>query len=1516
MKDLLSLVPAMAILAACGRTAGVPDTGADGAGDVVTSDDTPLDTTGLKSDLRDAETADAPPSDPDAPDPGVAEDAEEPGEAPDDTEDAIGDVTGDVTADVPDDATGDADGAADIAADIAPDVAVDIAPDVAAEPGSDPFPSGFCAKKKVATWSRKVLHVGGVVTFNEVLYHPAGGPGLEWLELYNPLAVDTDLSGWRLDGAVAYTFPEGTILPGRGFLVVAADPAALAASNGIQGSLGPWAGQLPDEDGQVVLKNNAGRLMDSVAYDDSDPWPVAADGSGASLAKVDPDGSSEFAEGWTASRSIGGTPGQANLPDPLAPPAVQTLVAMDATWRYEASGADPGPSWNAPGFDDSAWPSAKATFVAGTGLPDGGGTVLPSGAITTYFRTDFDFAGDPATAKAWLDLLLDDGAVVYLNGVEVLRLDMPEGELSPSTPAAEPVGEPAFYGGGLLPAASLLPGPNVLAVEVHQADDGAGDLAFAARLRVSAWPAETAGGPGVVLNEVGGGSPPFWVEVANAGAIPADVGGIVIASSAGAEHVLPPLTLAPGAVLLVPEAALGFAAAVGDKVFLFAAGHADVLDAVEVAATPRARAVPGTGPWSYPDTATPGAANIIALHGEVVINEVMYHHAPKTLPDGTAEASPEEWIELFNRGSVDVDVGGWRLADEVEFEVPAGTTLPAGGYLILARDAAGLKAAHPGIPVVGDYDGKLDNDGGRILLLDACGNVADEVAYRDGGRWPSAADGGGSSLELRDPFADNAVPEAWAASDESAAASWQFYEYQDVAAPSPVGPDGQWQEFVMGLLDEGVVLLDDVSVVEDPAGAALERVQDGTFEAGAATGWRFIGNHRHSEVVPDPDDPGNHVLRLVATGATEHMHNHAEATLAGGHQVTNGQTYRVSFRARWVSGSNRLNTRLYFNRLARTTVLPVPEPNGTPGAQNTASQANLGPTYTGFGHAPAVPAAFEPVLVSVVASDPDGVAGVTLWTSVAGGAATATPMQDTGGGRYLAVVPGQAAGTLVQFWVEGSDLTGAVSAFPAAGPASRALWKVDDGLAATNGLHNVRILLTQADADWLHDEVNVMSNDLVGATVVYDEREAFYDVGVRLKGSERGRSMPPRTGFSVHFHPEQPFRGVYRTVMLDRSEGVGFGQREMLINQVMCHAGSVSCEYNDLVQVIPPRLGHTGPAELQLARFSDLFLDSQFEHGSDGMLFEYELIYYPTTTDDGTPEGGKLPQPDLVVGTPVKDLGDDQEAYRYNFIIKNNLWQDDYSGLIAFAKAFGLTGDAFNTLVDDYIDVDEWLRSFAFATLSGAWDQYASGAAHNAFFYVRPSDGRVLYLPHDLDFYPANPYNPVVWSGDLARLLEVPERLRRYYGHVLDIIQTSYNAAYMQRWCDHYGSLLPGQDFAGHCQFIAERSAWALDGAADSVSKAVPKVPFAITTNGGADFTVPGPAPITLDGTGWVDVNEIRPAGGAATLDVVWTGPTEWQASLPLHCGPNVIALEALDPHGSLVGGDSITVTASGGSCP
>lgn len=1568
-----------------------------------------------------------------------------------------------------------------------------------------PETTGLCAAKVLAPWSRKTSGLGGAVSFNEVMYHPKDNADLEWIEVYNPLGIDVDVSGFRLDGDIQFTFPMATFIPSRGFLVVAADADLLAKEAGKPVALGSYTGRLPNDEGRIEIWNNAGRLLDVIDYADREPWPVVPDGSGASLAKRHAGTASGTAEEWTRSARIGGTPGTANFPETQGAAPTLTLVPFEANWKYNTSGTTPPANWTSISFDDSAWSSGQAgfystntmpmptsvaaTFTAdnyfalyvgkkdGTGLrligrdtmsdwtsaesftfsvapddygyvaaweapgdtggpqsligqfvlpgniilstaptpfewilgpmngspggaltdpapalavlqnliatanqnqawdtprafadrssapwgpalngvfapgtqfiwadtfndpstsndnntyilfrtkdpvvPPKGTTPLPLGPTTTYFRTTFQGATDVEFIQPWIDALIDDGAVFYLNGEEVLRLRMPTGSVNAATLATSAVTEAIVEPGNLISAKGLVAGKNVLAVEVHQRQANDVDMTFDAALSTSiANKAQQEQNIDLAFHEVAAGNDEsFWVELTNRGTATLDLQGYVVVSSNGGEFELPAQSLEPGALFQIDEATLGFDAKFGDKLFLVTPDRGAVFDGVRVAEVPRGRTMDSLG-FLYPDEATPGKPNQFVQHDEIVINEIMYQSPPEKAPDGAKVKSTLEWIELLNRSDKPVDISGYQFVDAIEYGFPVGTVVPAGGQVVVTNDIAAMKAAYPTLPstangiLLGDFKGGLSNSDETLVLLDACGNPADSLHYYDGGHWPILAGGGGSTLELRDARADNATGEAWAASDEGARSSWQTIVYEGVAQPSSVGPDGTYQEFLIGMLEAGTVLIDDVSVIEDPAGIKRELLQNGKFESGGSATWRLLGNHRHAEVIEDPTKPGNHVLRLEATGPTEHMHNHLETTLAQGQTIENGTNYRISLRAKWLGGSNQLHTRLYFNRLARTTELALPTSPGTPLAPNGRAETNIGPTYRDLQHAPVVPQPYEPVRVSVVATDPDDIRDLTLFYAVDGGAFASLPMTKDDGDRYTALVPGNAAGSIHQFYVTGKDGQGATSMFPAKGPESRALWKVDDGLAETQGLHNVRIVLTPGDTQWMFDPKNLMSNDPLPATVIDDEQRAFYDVGVRLKSSERGRPEVARVGFALKFQPDRRFRGIFDNFMADRSEGVGYGQRELLFNQAVNHAGTITSHYDDVVKVLTPRPEHVGPAHLQMARFGDLLLDYQFENGGDGTVFEYELIYYPLTTDTGTPEGNKLPQPDSVDGVPIQDLGADKEAYRMAFIIKNNRWRDDYEGLMQFAKVFGSSGPAFDMNIGNVIDVDEWLRAFAFGVLSGTVDNYAAGSQHNGNFYVRPVDGRVLYFPHDLDFYGGSPQSPIVPSGDLAKLITNPVRRRLYYGHLYDILSTSYNGSYMGYWANHLGQLLPAQDFAGHLQFITARADWVLNSAPDAVTKAFPKVTFAITTNGGAAFSVTT-ASVTLDGTGWIDVADARNAG--VSVGLVWQDQTTWKATLPLKCGANAVQLDAIDRRGLVVGSDSITVTRTGNGCP
>ena len=232
----------------------------------------------------------------------------------------------------------------------------------------------------------------------------------------------------------------------------------------------------------------------------------------------------------------------------------------------------------------------------------------------------------------------------------------------------------------------------------------------------------------------------------------------------------------------------------------------------------------------------------------------------------------------------------------------------------------------------------------------------------------------------------------------------------------------------------------------------------------------MTGNHSAS-AVDDPLSVGNKVMKVVATGTTEHMCNHVTTTLKAGasyHTISAANTYAISFRAKWLRGSNRLHTRLYCNRLARQTFLNVPVTGGTPGAVNRSKVANLGPTFDAMIHAPAVPEISQDATVTLKVADPDGVASVELFTSVEGAAFTSVPMTTSGGGVYTGTVPGKTAGTRVQYYVRATDVPGAVSFYPAAGPASRAIIQWQDSKAilqmpAGGKPHNIRIIMPSAN---------------------------------------------------------------------------------------------------------------------------------------------------------------------------------------------------------------------------------------------------------------------------------------------------------------------------------------------------------------------------------------------------------------------------------------------------------------------
>jgi hypothetical protein len=1813
------------------------------------------------------------------------------------------------------------------------------------------------------------VQADSAVVFNEIMYHPLTNEAqLEWVELQNQMAVDVDISQWRLDGGIDFRFPEGTVVRAGNYLVIASSPATLMSAAGLTNVLGPFANRLSNAGERLRLRNNDSRIMDEVTYGVEGDWPVAPDGAGPSLARRRTNTSGSDARHWTASAQIGGTPGAENFP--VKPPTVisNTVAMVEGSWRFNDAGIDLGTGWRRADYDDSGWASGLGLFYQGDApLPAAKNTPLTPGRTTYYFRTAFVVTGDVSRVQLQLRPVIDDGAVGYLNGTEIFRLNMPPGDVNYSTLANGVVANAAF--GETIVLYQVPAGTNVLAVEVHQApqfaayaqvvvnstpvgywrlgetsgtaldsspvsgaqngtysgflasnrgqagprptdainatalsgfeadnaaprfagdSDGGNDVitipdngvlnfsssriftleawvngaaaqessagiiakgtggggeqfaidVFGGVYRFFGWdggtpnnaavagatvgpngtwqhlvavldqpagrmklyingverasatprptllntthevsigarknigsagydlnfdgridevaiynraltPAEitahfnaaftnnAAAGPDtndvvfglevvtaetlpepepikVAFNELASSTnAAFGIELINCGRTDANLGGWTIARFGGAtnrEYVIPSQTLAPGELRQISKAEMGFGADSGDRLVLYTPGRTNVADAVVAKKDPRGRSPDGTGAWWFPNQPTPGLSNRFVFHDELVINEIMFHqrellaetatysptnllmtisnvwkyHAegidlgtewrapnyddsswmasnavfyaptnPFTLPapkntflpltnssgariitfyfrtqftfsgqtnalrlglraivdDGavfylnggevyrlnlpatnisygtlaTANVgipgftgpvvipitnlvqglntiavevhqvtpasndfdfgtellswyeltpalpfrnSPESWVEIFNRSSNTVDLTGWRLDEGIDYRFVAGKTLAPGGYLVVARDVSYMQSLYPGLDVVGPFTNKLSLNSDYLVLKDPGNNLADEVRYFGGGRWGEYPDGGGSSLELRDPWADHMQAEAWVASDESAKSQWQTFTWRGVSAAGQTGEPTLWHEFAFCLLDgAGEVLLDDVSVVENPAGTSRQLIVNGDFSSGT-THWRFLGNHRPSHVEPESGNPGNSVLHLVATGPGEYQGNQIETTFANNAAIIDGREYEISFRARWLAGKRKLNARLYFNRLARTFDLPVPLRTGTPGAENSRYTPNIGPTCSGLAHSPAVPNQNQPVRVSVSASDPQGIASLVLNYSTGGGPWQATPMIFGGSSNaglgtvrpplfdFTGTIPGQPSGTLVQFYVQGTDTLGAMSSFPAGGTNSRALYVVQDNQAAPAPLQNLRIVMTSADATWIHTGTNTLSNELLGCTVVSNEREVFYDAGVRLKGSFVGRNVA-RVGFHVVFDPEQLFRGVHRVVSVDRSQHTGIGGvGEIVVKHIGNHAGAIPGMYDDLARCIAPLSSYTSQSELRLSGFDNDYLDAQFKDGSDGPMFEVEVLRWNVATVDGNPESPKQVGNESggtgYANLEVQSYGDNQESYRWFFLQNNRRTADDYTRAIALAKTFSLSGTALSTQAVDVLDVDQWLRTMAYEELVGVADAYFTGLnIHNFRAYVRPEDQKVLYLPWDWDSsFLASSSAPIVGTGNIAKLLDNPNNRRAYLNHLFDIITTTFNPAYISRWTTHYGAV-GGQDTSGILNYITARRTFVL-------SQLPTATAFAITNNGGNNLATSN-STITIAGTAPIAVKTIEINGVA--YPATWLGPTTWLLTVPLYGGTNLLVIQGIDNYGNRLTNafDTITVTNQGPS--
>lgn len=305
------------------------------------------------------------------------------------------------------------------------------------------------------------------VVINEIHYN--GEPNTarnEFVELHNTGAAAIDLGGWVLDDAVSYVFPAGTTLAAGGYVVVAENPPSVA------GSLGPYAGRLSGDTDQVVLRNADGLKVDEVNYKSEFPWPIGADGSGASMELIHPSLDNDLAGAWRSSL----VPGRQTE---------RMLVERSAAgWRWragESEASDPVGAWRETGFaEDGTWSDAA--------LPIGFGGVtdmtfnttiegMQSNYTSVFLRRTFEVAPGEVPGRLEVRHAADDGIVVWINGHVVARRQVDEGEQAFDAVANSSGDEGEWQSDVHEDAASfVVEGANTLAIQLFNSSIGGSDL--------------------------------------------------------------------------------------------------------------------------------------------------------------------------------------------------------------------------------------------------------------------------------------------------------------------------------------------------------------------------------------------------------------------------------------------------------------------------------------------------------------------------------------------------------------------------------------------------------------------------------------------------------------------------------------------------------------------------------------------------------------------------------------------------------------------------------------------------------------------------------------------------------------------------------------------------------------------------------------------------------------------------------------------------------------------------------
>ncbi|MBI4664218.1 MAG: lamin tail domain-containing protein [Verrucomicrobia bacterium] len=1123
-------------------------------------------------------------------------------------------------------------------------------------------------------------------------------------------------------------------------------------------------------------------------------------------------------------------------------PSTNILVAAGSEWKYLDNGSDEGTAWRQLAFDDSSWKTGKAQLGYGDGDE---ATVLGFGAsannkyVTYYFRKTFALEDASRVRSLSLNLLRDDGAIVYLNGQEVRRVSMPAGAVGYrtfATTASEYSWESSPLAGTLLTA-----GTNLVAVEVHQGNATSSDLSFDLEL-AAVFSAPTNARPIVVLTSPADatvfGAPANLLITANAADVDGAVSNVTFYAN-GAKLGEDPAAPYAFAWSSVPPGNYAITAVATDATGLSAtSGVVSITVSAETGA-----------PTVVAQSPPPGVVTNLTEIKVTFSKSVTHVDAADLLLNGVpatkAVGSGASYTFSFAQPAPGTVTVSWSLSHGITdtFQPPSG--FDAGGAGAVWQYEF-IDAAPPVLAQVGPEPRET---------LAALSKI--QVTFNETVTGVDAADlliNSSPAIGLSGLGAGPYVFDFPQPGPGTVAVAWaESHGIRDLAN-NPFG-GGSWA-YVLDTNQVGIVINE---IMYHPASENPLEEYIELFNRGASSinlrGWRISDGVEFT--FPDVSIPAGGSLVVAADLAAFRSKYPAVTNVVGGwtgilsnssedldlddpfgnrvdsvRYADNGD-WAVRQRGPldrghrgWVWSADHdgfgkslelINPAVSNNNGQNWAASSTAE--GTPGRVNSIFRSDTAPLIQSVAHFPIVPKSNESIRFTAEVRDEPG-AAVTVTLHHRLDSATpppfaVVPMRDDGSngdvsagdGVFSAILPPQANNAVVEFYVTATDASGAARTWPApataaadgTGPSGQVvnvLLQVDD-TAYTGGRPLYKLIMTEnerAELAVIPSQSNAEGpNSQMNATFISIDGTGTnlrYLVGVRNRGHGTRTANPPN--YRVNFRSDHPWKGVTALNLNTRQVHMQhFGS--VLANK----SGAVGT-YSRAVRVRVNNENRAAPGAGMFGSYAanevyeSAWADRHFPSDSAGNIYKVARDIRPPNFDY---------------------RGPGWNSYTNTYFKETNVSENDWTDLIAMLRIMGeKSGDSFATEnVRQVINVEQWLTHLAVMNLLANGESGLNTGNNDDYYLYRGwVDRRFILLFHDLDQILGQPGSlaqnvdlfratccPI--SGDsegawraMTRFLHWPDFERLYFATLQRLLDSTFSKSQFDALIDQtLGSYVP-----------------------------------------------------------------------------------------------------------------------------